>query len=273
MVLKICQFQKVNFKGAYCNSTLLSNKHRLAKERIKINKENNMKLKVKTNRPLSNVLVGVFILSLVILVHSPLSARLVINYSGCAFEYNCDEGDAGINTIYRSANLSSLIVNGAGYFLKANSEILLFSHKFELAELYYVDFSEFQEILDSAIINMENARDTYVNLNAVAKSTPYQKAFIQKLMEYDYEMLQKKRGFCTEIYNEIRHYLSGGDVRGYYISFQIKLEDLLNKLYMIKKYIDAGTFPPVADVWVINQKCSEAMMSGLYAAEIFFNNK
>ena len=232
-----------------------------------------MKLKVKTNRPLSNVLVGVFIFSLVMLVSSPLSARLVINYSECAFEASCDEGDAGINTIYRGANLGSLIVNGAGYFLKANSDILLFSHKFELAELYHVDYAEFQEALDSAVINMENARDTYVNLNAAAKSTPYQEAFILKLMGYDYEELQTKRGFCAEIYTEIRHYLSGGDVRGYYISFQLKLEDLLNKLYMIKKHIDARTLPPVAYVWALNQKCSEAMMSGLYAAEVFFSIK
>jgi hypothetical protein len=228
-----------------------------------------MKLKVKTNRPLLKVFVGIFVFSLVMLVHSPLSARLVINYSECAFENNCDESDAGINTIYRSADIGSLIVNGAGYFLKANSETLLFLNKYELSELYGTDYAELQEILKNAIGNMESARDIYVNLNVAAMSVPYEAAFIQKLMDYDYGVLQQEKGFFDEIYREVRFYLSGGDVRGFYISFQLKLEDLLNKLYMIKKHIDAKTLPPVADVWALNREFSGTMMSGQYAAEVF----
>jgi hypothetical protein len=230
-----------------------------------------MKLKVKANRPLLTVFVGVFIFSLVVLVQSPLSARLIINYSECAFQENCtgEGGDAGVNSVYEAASIGSLIVDGAGYFLKANSATLLFLSKYELSDLYGTDYAELQEILKNAIINMESARDTYVNLNAAANSTPYREAFIRKLMGYDYEVLQEEKGFCDEIYREVRYYLSGGDVRGYYISFQLKLEDLLNKLYMIKTHIDAKTLPPVADVWALNRECSMTMMSGQYAAEVF----
>jgi hypothetical protein len=234
-----------------------------------------MRLKLKTNQPFLRFLLGWAIVTLLVLAtaHTPLSARIVINYSECAFQGSCtssSDGEAGINSVNEAASIGSLVVDGAGYFLRAHSEVLLFLSNYELSELYGADYAEFREIVDRAIINMESARDTYVNLNAVAASTPYDEAFIQKLMCWDYEGLHNKKTSCSEVCTEVRHYLSAGDVRGYYVAFQLKLEDLLRQLYKIKEYVDRGTLPPVANAWTLNRACSKTAMFGQHGAEVFF---
>ncbi|MCP4151417.1 MAG: hypothetical protein GY757_26975, partial [bacterium] len=88
---------------------------------------------------------------------------LAVNVFGY-FSYNksCDAFDPNCN-ICRGhvAAIDGLIVNGAGYFLQANSDFQLFLSKVELSGLYKIDKKEIARALKSALNNVELARASY----------------------------------------------------------------------------------------------------------------
>jgi hypothetical protein len=181
----------------------------------------------------------------------------------------CDPG-GGKSAI---PTIGQLLIEGGGYFLKSHSEIMLFLNKIELSALSGPDYKELQEIINTAINNMESAIDTYYELKSLAEGTPYNQEVIVKLMSFDYLKFQEENGLNPAIFKEVEKFLSAGDIRGIYNEIFLNFGELLEHLNTVKTVIDKDTFPEISILWRLNQKYSEIALFGQYVAEVFYNIK
>jgi hypothetical protein len=164
-----------------------------------------------------------------------------------------------------------LIIEGAGYFLSSQSDLLSFLNRVEMAGLSTPDYAELQDILNRAVKNMEKAVETYKTLAATAALTPYNPQVIFQLMQFDYTGYEKTNTLNFEIFNRVKTHLSKGDVTGVILLMKRNIESILDQLYGIKSQVDKSEFPGLPLLWRVNQSYCQTMLSGQYVAEVFNN--
>lgn len=232
-----------------------------------------LNLNLSNKSIVAKLAAGLFVFALVFpsLVHGVL----VANYTECGYGEECpivNGGSAmGLDGVSRGGRgiIGQYIVVGAGHFLEGTSVAFQFMNKVELGELYGVNYDELNGLLEDAILEFEQARDTYVQLLEKANATSYNEAVIRKLMAFDFDGFRESKGLNSDVFAEVRDYMAAGDLRGYYLGLQLKVEDILNALYQAKPYIENATLPPLEGFWRVNQKCTETLLFGQYSAEIF----
>ncbi|MCU0288919.1 MAG: hypothetical protein MUF15_21305 [Acidobacteria bacterium] len=186
-------------------------------------------------------------------------SRLIGNGTSAAFD------ESGQTVI------ESYIIEGAGYFLKSQSDTLLLLNKIELSDLNGANFTELQQLVNNSITAMENATAKYSILIQTTDNTPYRSSIIDRLPSFDYNSFQEARGLNSVIFNQTLNYLANGDIRGFYRKLLSDTQDILDKLFFIKSNIDAGTIPPTSYLWRLNQSYANTFLFGQYAAEIFYD--
>ncbi|MCP5107334.1 MAG: hypothetical protein GY950_28365 [bacterium] len=206
------------------------------------------------------ILKIILCISVLLLVNINALSYVIANRGECTFE-DCGE---------KSISIKSSIIYGAGYILKSNSEMMLFLNKVELSELNGINYNEIGNIINSAIENMEMAKEYYIYLKQTADSRAYNPAMIELLVSFDYAAFQKEKGMNATVFQDVQKYLSKGDVRGVFSRLLTDTGDILEKLYMVKEYIDAENFPELPTLWRVNQDYSEIILFGQYSAEIFY---
>jgi hypothetical protein len=164
-----------------------------------------------------------------------------------------------------------LIIEGAGYFLSSQSDMLLFLNRLELAGLSTPDYAELQYLLNRAVKNMEKAVETYKTLASTAAVTPYNPQVISQLMEFDYTGYEKTNALNVEVFARLKTYLSKGDINGVIFIMKRDMESILQQLYVLKAFVDKQEFPGLSLLWRVNQSYQQAMLSGQYVAEVFNN--
>ncbi len=179
-------------------------------------------------------------------------------------------GNGGANNAGGEDTLSSYIIEGAGYFLDGNSDILQFLKKIELAGLQGLDYNELQRILSSGSAKMQAAVDTYEKLINTAELTPYNESVTAKLGSFDYPSFMKERGLNGIIFKEVEDYLKGGDITGTFKALHLKCAKIVEMLVSIKDDIDLNKFPDLEKLWNVNQGCSQTLLFGQYIAEVFY---
>ncbi|HLP45971.1 MAG TPA: hypothetical protein VK469_08495 [Candidatus Kapabacteria bacterium] len=203
----------------------------------------------------------VFIGLICILIANSVSfAYICGNYGGRGYEY------PGGKTI---SSIGIYIGEGAGCFLASNSDFLLFLNRIETSELNGVDYNELRAILNRVIENMEKSKSFYTTLVQIATNTPYRQSFIDGVKTFDYAGYQKQYGLNGIIFQEIALYLKNGNVTGIFSRILARTGTILDKLYSVKKEIDAETFPVIPNLWRLNQYYSETILFGQYSAEVF----
>ncbi len=183
-----------------------------------------------------------------------------------------DGGYGGTGDKSTSA-IRTYIIEGAGYFLASNSDFLLFLNKTETAELNGINYDEFVTILDRAIEKMEKANAVYTSLTETAAVTPYNQWFTDRLKMFDYDGFGKEQGWNTAISDEVKSYLSRGDITGFFAALLHDTGAILDILYVVKKEIGAGAFPTISHLWRANREYYQTVMFGQIAAEIFHKIK
>ncbi len=207
------------------------------------------------------------IIPLVLMFSFSLNAFMAGNESCNAFPEGCDPGGRAKS----GPTIGSLIIEGGHYFLKSGSDMLLFLSLFEISELSGPDYDAMQSAINSAIENMEKAKNAYYQLKNLAAITPYNQEVISRLIEFDYAKYQKENGLIPAIFEKVREYLIIGDVRGVYNEFYCNTGQILDVLYDLKKDVDANTLPNLSTLWRINQKFSEVKLFSQYIAEVFYS--
>jgi len=193
------------------------------------------------------------------------------NWFTCAYGGECPKlsGGSSFVGIKSGGYMSTLVTIGAGNFLSSYSDFQAFLKRYELSELQGICFEEMDSILSSCITSMENTNVMYYELKTIAALIPYNQVVISKLNSFDYDGFLQGRKLNPAVFQEVREFLSKGDVTGSVRSIYSKTCFILPLLYRIKFDIDRKTLPEISNLWELNQAYSNSLLFGQYIAWIF----
>jgi hypothetical protein len=212
-------------------------------------------MRKKASLVILKVFLGVFFL---FAFNMQSTARFVGNLSESSFDRQT------------RGQISTYVMEAAGYFLKSQSDMFLFLNKVELSDLEGTDFTELQTIIENAVLELQNANTKYSELIALADNTPYDQTVLQQLAVFDYAAFRDSKGLNSVIYDDVEAYLQLGDVRGVYHKLYSDTQQILDLLIVLKSAVDANTLPDMSDVWQANRAYANTFLFGQYAAEIFY---
>lgn len=168
-----------------------------------------------------------------------------------------------------AGQIDEYIVEGAGYFLDSYSYTLQFMRKVELAENQEMNYPELRHLLESSLVNMQKARDTYKLLKETADITPYNPEVIEALKNFNYDLYCEINRLNKEIFNGVKCYLIKGQITEIYGKLMADMGIMVNLLQAVKINIDNNLFPQVKAVRKLNQSYSTSLLFGQYVADIF----
>jgi hypothetical protein len=189
------------------------------------------------------------------------------NAIGSGYVEGGQSGSSGIKEL--TPGIEDLVITGGGYFLHSKADFLLCLNKIELSPLQGIDYTEVQDLLKSAIHNIEKAGGNYGRLVTIAYVTPYRIDVIEKLKAFDYDNLLEEKGLNAVIFKDMQSYLSVGNLRGLHSRALMDTMNILTLLYRLKPAVDSGQIPVLEDLWRLNQAYAEAHLLGQYTAEVF----
>lgn len=199
----------------------------------------------------------VVVMVVLVFLNSALSAKIVANYSPASFVAPND------------GTIDGYVVAGAGYFLNSQSDYLSLLNRIELSDVESPDYSELQQIVDRALMNINQAVSQYDNLIQVAQTAEYQTNVTDSLTVFDYQGMAVSKQMNGCILDQVESYLKSGDVRGVYQKLYTDFQEIAALLTQIKSDVDSSVSPDLDSVWSLNQKYFKTMLFGQYTAEIF----
>jgi len=195
------------------------------------------------------------------------------------FVFNTTENTFGSNSGSDNVNdgsstsLGQLVIEGAGYFLQSNSDYQLFLKKVELSGIDAGNTVEIQAALDSAIKNMELAKETYYKILQLANTLDYNPTVLEKLRYFDYNGYREKYNLNIVIFRQVEELLKSGDVRGCYQKCYHTFGVILARLRAVKANAETANVTDIPACWRVNQLYLEIEFFGQYASEVFMNIK
>jgi hypothetical protein len=189
--------------------------------------------------------------------------RILLNGSGEG--YTSGDGDNGAIT---DLSIEMYVIQGAGYFLEANSCIQSILNRIELQDFNGIYYSELEQLVHRAFFNIMLARMTYEQLIQLAESLPYNQEFIIKLKGFDYRSFMDKYGLNGDVFNKVRDFLERGDITGSFKHTYTNLCVIEDLLTAIKNVISINRTPELSLLWKLNETCAETSLFGSYAARI-----
>jgi hypothetical protein len=179
-------------------------------------------------------------------------------------------GDGVEGTIGKCSTIETYIIEGAGYFLKANSDILSYLNRVELSDSEGIDYNERLAVLNSAYYNMLQAKNRYDTLIGIAGLTPYNENVIAALKDFNYDEFSGKNLLNIAILKEVESYLNKGDITGAFKNIRIKFVEIIDRINTIKGYLTSGKTAEITELWRLNQDFSQTLLFGQYIAEVFY---
>jgi hypothetical protein len=212
------------------------------------------------------VLIGTIILLLVTLNNF---GRICANGSGGGYGDGSGEDarGAGISNIW----IEMYVIEGAKYFLSANSEIMTFLNRVENSEFGGMDFTEARQVLDRAFLNMHYATSLYTCLIWIAEMTPYNEDVITQLVDFDYNGFMMENGLNSSIFGEVAGYLQKGDITGTYKHIHERFKTILDIIKLMQADINAGKVPSIPQCWRLGETCSQTLLFGGYLSRVFYS--
>jgi hypothetical protein len=196
-----------------------------------------------------------FFIAVTLIVSIGLFGVISGNDTESAYNGNGDDGNKSVNS-----QIKTLVILGAGHFLKSHADFQLFLNKIELSELTGPNYDEWQGILNSAITGMESAR---------AAVTPYNQEVIERLKSFDYPGFMEKKNLTRQVFKQVENLLSQGNVTGVYEKIFLDTGVILEGLYRVKQEIDQNLFPGINNLWDLNRLYSNSLFFGQYTAMLF----
>jgi hypothetical protein len=169
----------------------------------------------------------------------------------------------------KNTSIKSAIINGAGNYLTAYSDYLLFLNRVEISSENSPGYDEMQTLLNGCLEKLNRAKIAYLALYQNAANTPYNFEIIYRLIFFNYDYFQWERGLNPYIFKEVEKYLRSGNVNGIFNRMLSGTENLILKVAAVKEMVDAYQFPDLNSIWRLNQLFSETLLFGQYAAEVF----
>ncbi len=221
--------------------------------------------------PIKKNLILTILVGAMILLVTPTSgfSRWLQNGAGGGYD---DDGTNGVLSGYLGMNntIERYVIKGAGYYLDAYSDILVFLNRMEMSDIKGMDYSESRQLLDRALGNMINALKTYERLIKKAEVTPYKEAVISNLMVFDYNDFMQERGLNSVIFGKVKSHLEKGDITGLLRQMHTEFTVITGILGSVRNELYLGKLPEMSKVWTLNERCSQVVLFGQYGSRVFY---
>ena len=191
-----------------------------------------------------------------------------------AFAYICHNGSgSGFGSPGESAGtanpVEALIIEGAGYYLQANTSIQLLLNRVELQDMNGIDNAELMQLTDNALHSINLARDTYQRLIKTARYTPYNQTIIHRLKHFAYDTFMREKGLNPVTFKELKSYLYRGNITGTFRRTYRCICMIHRLLTSIKMSLSINRQPGMKIYWNLNETCANTTLFGSYAARLF----
>ncbi len=189
------------------------------------------------------------------------------NGAGTGYE----EGDppSGTSAYLSSLTIESYIEAGAGYFLKAKEETDALLKMVELQNAEGVNLVEMRNTVESALISMHLAQESYNALVAKAESTPYNNTVIDTLNQFNYIGFGQDNQLNGFVLSQVEGYLKNGDITGIFKRKIPIFTGIVSSLETAKADLEKNVVPDVSGLWKLNETFSEMSLFGSYVARVF----
>lgn len=222
---------------------------------------------IKSNKQL---ILKIFIGIIISMVFYTMGFSCILQ-NGSGKGYGDDDGESGCEGgKSNSAIINTYIIEGAGYYLNAHSDFLVLLNRVELSEIIGIDYSECKNLVNSALNNIKNAKETYYLLIEVAEVTPYNQLVISKLKSFDYNFYLNEHALNSVIFKDVEDYLKNGDIRGVHKRIYSDVIEIEKLLISIKDEISLDKMPELSNLWKLNENFSETLIYGEYVARVFY---
>lgn len=217
----------------------------------------------------NKILISKVLVFLIFTIFINIDLYSVINCNGAGGVYDCGEESGDSRT--HSISIEYYIVEGGGYYLKANSAIQKLLQMVEWQEMHGIDYNELQHALDKAIRNMHYAIFTYQQLIYIAEATPYNEEVLQKLAEFDYPAFMEENRLNPYIFRDVEGYLKYGDITGIFRRNYLSFIEMVSRLYLIDAGISQTSLPGIDVFRELNEIAANVSIFGSYTARVFSN--
>jgi hypothetical protein len=220
-----------------------------------------------------NIFFSKGLILLLILLIFNFSAFSRIYHNGSGSGYDDGSGGSSLDTGKVSSISNSIegyIIDGAGYYLKANAGIQSLLNLVELQDMNGTDDAEMNRSVIAALDNITRAREIFAKLIETAEATPYNPVVIDRLNKFDYDTFMTVNTLNPVIFNELASYLSRGDITGTFKHSYAGLCSLEKLLMSIKEGLSMNQMPLLPVLWQLNETCAQTTLFGSYAARVFY---
>jgi hypothetical protein len=219
-----------------------------------------------------NLILKVFLVfSISIMVQINLLSYIYHNGSGSGYEGGSGGSSLDTGKVSSISNsIEGYIIEGAGYYLKANAGIQSLLNLVELQDMNGTDDAEMTRSVIAALDNITRARETFAKLIETAEATPYNPVVIEQLNHFAYDTFMTVNNLNPVIFNELASYLSRGDITGTFKHSYAGLCSLEKLLISIKEGLAMNQMPLLPVLWQLNETCAQTTLFGSYAARVFY---
>jgi hypothetical protein len=166
-------------------------------------------------------------------------------------------------------SMEILVTEGAGYFFQVHAKVQTLLNMVELQDIKSIDYIKLNKLVNSALINIINARLSFEELIKVAESTPYNLEVIEQLNRFDYDTFMKKYDLNPYIFSIVMDYLVKGDITGTYKHAHGNFKEIEQLLMNIQSSVLENRLPELETFWKLNELSAEETLFGSYIARIF----
>lgn len=178
-------------------------------------------------------------------------------------------GYEGVGKSITTNSIEVYIIDGAGFYLAAKTDIDKLLRSIELQDSQGLDFKVLNVVVDSAIANMKAAFGIYETLILEASNTPYNVEVQFRLKTFDYTSFMLSNGLNKSTFNAVSGFLKYGDITGCFKRTQSDMKNILAMLQIIKESTTLNRLPDISIIWRLNESCSELSLFGSYVARVF----
>jgi hypothetical protein len=210
------------------------------------------------------------VLFVVLSIFLSMNENAVIRSNGSGGTYSdTTDGDSPDKRLADTFNIENIVIEVAGYSLKANATLQKMLYIVEMQGIEGLSGDEFGFELDNTIQAMKEAVSTYYSLIRIAEVTPYNPVVIKKLQNFDYYGYYWRNDLNYSIFRVVSNYLRIGNVTGIYRRSKDKMQDILDLLVFFRDELREGRQTKMSDLRKVNEKMSEEAIFGSYIAGVF----
>ncbi|UCH96061.1 MAG: hypothetical protein JSV88_04205 [Candidatus Aminicenantes bacterium] len=160
-------------------------------------------------------------------------------------------------------NIESLVIEGSSLFFQGMSDIMKL---FDEGEKGSKDgnLPNSLNLIAAAVIKLNMSREKYLNAINEANSVDKSMCDFTYLEKFNYDQLAQEKGLITGIANEVKNYLSVGNVVGFYQKIADDMDGLIKMLEILKEKLSNKLSLYQEDYWLILQQGSRLMLLGNY---------